>query len=244
MLVPQPALGVQQRSVFRQVFAVHYEVLPVHVDLQARDIHAQAAHAVDGIEAGRDVAHQNIHGWFAVLVLQEDRHALRCRVRHHFAHTVDKPLPGQRVVALEVVVVALRAGPDNEARPQDSRQVDAALERFDAPAPQIRIGIDERSQLIGRVRVQPRRQAINIHRPQGSFDRLNAIFVDLARIVILQPVHQIGQPIHHALRARHHILVARFWMVANRHKSSGIGAKRPDAHAVLYRHMKCSPSSL
>ena len=128
-------------------------------------------------------------------------------------------------------------------RPQGSRQIDAAFERFDAPAPQTGVGIDERPQLIGWIGVQPRRQAINIHRPQRGLDGLNAIFVDLARIVILQPVHQIGQPIHHALRARHHILVDGLWMVANRHKSSDIGAKCPDAHAVLYRHVMWSPSS-
>ena len=70
---------------------------------------------------------------------------------HNFTHAIDELIPRVRIIALEIVVIALSAGPDNEVRAQDSGQVHAALECINAPAPYGRIGIDKGSQLISRV---------------------------------------------------------------------------------------------
>src|SRR6266566_3233537 len=146
--MPQLALAVQERGVLSQVLAVHDQMLPVHVDLQERCIDSQAAYAVNSIERSGDIAHQNIHGWFAVFVFQEHRYTFIGCVSYHFTYSIDKQVPCLRVLSLEVIVVALRAGPDDEVRPQRSRQVNAALQRLDTLAPQCQVRIDERSQLI------------------------------------------------------------------------------------------------
>src|SRR5579875_931974 len=233
MLMTKFPLGMEQRGVFGQVLAVHNEVLPVHVDLQARGVHAQAAHAVNNVEAGGDVAHQNVHRRLAVLVLQEDGHALRGRVRHDFAHPFDELVPGVNIVALEVIVVALGAGPDDEMRAQRGGKVHAALERVDALAAQRFVRIDEGPQFIGRIGMQAGGNTINIHRPQRGLDTIYDILIDLARIMILQAINQVGQPIDDAAGLRYHVFVRDFGVIARRYKARNVGAKGPDAQAVL-----------
>src|SRR6266566_7468058 len=146
--MPQLALAVQERGILSQVLAIHDQMLPVHVDLKERRIDSQAAHAVNGVERGSDVAHQNIHSRFAVFVFQEHRYTFISCVSYHFTYSIDKQIPRLRVLSLEVIVVALRAGPDDEVRPQRSCQVNAALQRLDTFTPQRQVRIDERSQLI------------------------------------------------------------------------------------------------
>src|ERR1700730_9621706 len=102
-------------------------MLPVHVDLKEGCIDSQAAHAINGVECGGNVAHQNIHGRFAVFVFQENRYTFVCCVSYYFTYSIDEQVPCLRVLSLEIIVVALSAGPDDEVRPQRSRQVNAAL---------------------------------------------------------------------------------------------------------------------
>jgi hypothetical protein len=74
---------------------------------------------------------------------------------------------------------------------------------------------------------------INIHRPQRCFDAIYDILIDLARIMILQAINQVSQAIDDAARLRHHVLIRDFGMVARRYKARDVGAKGPDAQAVL-----------
>ena len=69
-------------------------------------------------------------------MLQEDRHAFRGGVLHDLADAIDEEVPGAGIVALEIVVVALRAGPDDEVRADGGREINAAFEGIDALAAQ------------------------------------------------------------------------------------------------------------
>src|SRR5579875_508509 len=127
MLMAQTPLSMQEGSVLRQVFPVHDQVLPVHIDQQPRSIDAQAPDALDSIEAGSDIAHQDIHSWFTILMLQEDFDALGSGMSDNFGHPFDKEIPGVGVVALKVIVIALGPGPDNEIGAQGGGQIDTPL---------------------------------------------------------------------------------------------------------------------
>ncbi len=135
MLVTKFPFGMEQRRVLRQVLAIHDEVLPVHVDQEARSVDSQTANTVNGVEGGGNIAHENVHSRFAVFVFQEDRHSLRRSVCHHFAHAIDKLVPGVGVFALEIVVVAFSAGPDDKVCSQRGGEINAPLECVDTSAP-------------------------------------------------------------------------------------------------------------
>ena len=155
------------------------------------------------------------------------------------ATRVDEGIPGALVVALEVVVVALGAGPDDEVRVDLGGEIDAALQRVDALAAQRRIGVGERAELIRRIGVQPRRDAVDVHRAERATDGVERVFVDLAGVVVFEAVHQSGQPVHHAPRPRDHIFADYLGMVARRHEARAVGAKRPDADAILHATARC-----
>src|SRR2546425_911182 len=118
MLVTQLAFRMQEGSVLCKVFTVHDEMLPVHVDQEARGIDSQAAHAVDSVEGGGYIAHENVHSRFTVFVFHENRHAFGGGMRHNFAYSGNELIPRVGIVALEVVVVALGTRPDNEVCPE------------------------------------------------------------------------------------------------------------------------------
>src|SRR5579885_1344190 len=77
-------------------------------------------------------------------------------------------------------------------------------------------------------------QAVNVYGTKGSADSIKYIFVDLAGIMIFQPINQIGQPRDHPFGASHHIFADHFRMVAAWHKAGGVGAKSPDTYTIFY----------
>src|SRR5260370_9911642 len=61
VLMPQFTFGMQQGRVFCQVLTVHNQVLPVHIDLDAGGIYAQAASAGDAVKGCRNIAPKDAH---------------------------------------------------------------------------------------------------------------------------------------------------------------------------------------
>jgi len=64
----QALLAASSAGVFRQVLAVHQQMLPIHVDLDVVD--SLRAELVDDVQAHADVAHQDLHRRLGVLVLE------------------------------------------------------------------------------------------------------------------------------------------------------------------------------
>src|SRR5207248_1250510 len=105
--------------------------------------------AVNSVQTGRNVTHQNIHRRFTVFMLQEHGNTLRRRVSHHFTNAFDKLVPCISIVTLEVVVITLSTRPDNEVCAQSRREVYPTFERINTLTPQGLIRIDKSSQLVG-----------------------------------------------------------------------------------------------
>ena len=138
-------------------------MLPVHIDLEAGGIDTQATYAVDGVEGGRNIAHEYVHGRFAIFVLQEDRYAFGSCMRDYFTHTTYKQIPRLSILALEVVVIAFCTRPDDEVGTKCSGEVNTALERLNSFATQRRIGIDECSQFVCWIGMKSSGEAVDIH---------------------------------------------------------------------------------
>ena len=157
-MAEQP-FGGEQRRVLGEVLAVHDQVLPVHVDLDVVD--PLRAQRVDHVQRHPDVAHQDLHRRLGVLVLEEHRHAALAGVLGRLADAVDEALPRRRVRRLERVVVALDPGPDDEVRPELSREVDR-LER-EAERLRARRVVGRRETALGepRIEVQAAREAVD-----------------------------------------------------------------------------------
>ncbi len=170
--LPQPSFACwwpsfpfrrEQTRVLTEVFAVHNQVLPVHVDEQVDRIHACIAHLLDREQRHADVAHENLHRRFAVLVLQKDLDAARVCVVHQFRDRRDEARPCFAVGPLKGIVVPFGTGPNDEVRLQLACEVNATLQRVNAPAAQGVVRVDERAELVGRIGMQARRDHGQIH---------------------------------------------------------------------------------
>ena len=116
VLVAEQALRSQQGSVFGKALAVHQQVLPVHVDLDARD--AAGAQRVDDVQRHADVSHEDLHRRLRVLVLEEEADPVLLAASGDLADAVEEPSPRLAIGSLERVVVAL------DPRPQDHLRSD------------------------------------------------------------------------------------------------------------------------
>jgi hypothetical protein len=179
VLVAELALGGEQVGVLGQVLAVHYQVLPVHVDQEVLRIHPEGVDLLDGEERHPDVLHQDLHGGLAVLVLQKDLHVLLVGAVHYLRHALDEAAPGLRVGPLEGVVVPLGTGPDDEVSPDLAAQVHPALERVYALTADPLVRVYEGAPAVGRVGVEPRGDHRQVHPVLLEDARISARFSSL-----------------------------------------------------------------
>src|SRR5215218_8596975 len=153
VLVAELVLRGQEVGVLGQVLAVHYEVLPVHVDLQIGSVHPEGVDLLDREESHTDVLHQDLHSRLRVLVLQKDLHVLLVGMVGQLGDALHKATPDLRIRALESVVIALSARPDDEVSPYSGAEVYAAPQGIYTPATEPLVGVYERAQRVGRVGV-------------------------------------------------------------------------------------------
>jgi hypothetical protein len=190
VLVAQLVLGGEEVSIFCQVLAVHYEVLPVQIYLQVGGVHPEGVDLLDGKQRHPDVLHQYLHGRLGVLVLQEDLNVLLVGVVRKLRNTLDETPPRLRVRPLERVVVPFRAGPDDEVRANSRAQINAAPQGVFSQAPESRIGVDESAKGVGRVGVESRGDDRQVHFVGGENARnlIDVVLIDFARVMVFQAV--------------------------------------------------------
>jgi len=114
--VPQPEFRVlmaehplrsEQGRVLRKVFAVHQQVLPVHVDLDV--VQPLGPELVDHVQRHADVAHEDLQRRFRVLVLEEEQDPALPATLGRLADSLDEPGPTFHVGRLKRVVVSPRS---------------------------------------------------------------------------------------------------------------------------------------
>src|SRR5829696_1203835 len=190
-----------------------------------------------GTNSSADVLHQDLHRRLGVLVLEENLDAPLVGVVGHLGYPLDETAPHLRVGSLESVVVPLCPRPDDEVRPHLRAQVHAALEGVDALSAQAIVRVDEGTQGVGRVGVEPCGDHGQVHTVlfQDREDLLDVLLVDLAGVVVLEAIKKVREPLGYAPGLVYHRLAGGLRVVAGRHEAGNGRPESPDAHAVL-RH--------
>ena len=124
---------------------------------------------------------------------------------------LDEATPDLRIRTLEGVVVALRAGPDDEVRPHSRAEVYAAPQGIYALAAESLVWVYERAQRVSRVGVETCGDHRQVHLVGGEDPQhlLGVVLIDLTRIVVLEPFQEVVESACDALRLLDHWLVQR-----------------------------------
>src|SRR6266404_3723872 len=233
VLVAQQPFGGEQGGVFGEVFAVHDQVLPVHVDLDV--VEALAAEGVDDVQGHADVAHEDLHRRLRVLVLQEHGHALVLGVLGGLADAVDEPRPRLRVRGLERVVVPLDPRPDDHARPHLAGEVDSLPRQPERLPPHRVIRRAEAAPAEARVQMQTGGDAVDPVPRQRLLHLGQIVLPQLLRIVELVIVDQVSETRDRRPHPRRRRCPHQLRLIPTRIEPRRHPTKRPNAERSLHR---------